>query len=54
MPSATEVFTLSATPVAWVSAALLWTCAGWFLIRMRAPNARAGIGQNTSDAGGWP
>lgn len=41
MPGATDVFTLSATPVAWVSAALLWACAGWFLIRMRAQDARA-------------
>jgi membrane protease YdiL (CAAX protease family) len=41
-PGATDVFTLSATPVAWVSAALLWTCAGYFLIRMRAAPARDG------------
>jgi len=41
-PGATSVFALSASPVAWVSVALLWTCAGYCLIRMRARDARDG------------
>ena len=32
---ATDSFTLSASPVAWLTVALLWLCALYFLIRMR-------------------
>jgi membrane protease YdiL (CAAX protease family) len=34
-PGATDPLTLSASPVAWLTAALLWACAACFLIRMR-------------------
>src|SRR5215510_12058837 len=34
-PGATNTFTLSASPVAWLTAALLWACAGYFLVRMQ-------------------
>jgi CAAX protease family protein len=33
--TATNAFSLSSSRVAWVSVAILWTCAAYFLIRMR-------------------
>jgi len=33
-PGATNPFTLSASPVAWLTVALLWICAAYFLVRM--------------------
>jgi membrane protease YdiL (CAAX protease family) len=33
-PGATSVFALRASPVAWLTALLLWVCAAWFLTRM--------------------
>jgi CAAX protease family protein len=34
VPGATNMFGLSASPVAWLTATLLWICAAWFLARM--------------------
>ena len=35
VPGATNPFTLSSSLVAWLTVAVLWICAGYFLIRMR-------------------
>jgi membrane protease YdiL (CAAX protease family) len=44
VPGATNSFTLSSSVVAWLTAAVLWICAGYLLIRMtsRAPFLRHG------------
>jgi membrane protease YdiL (CAAX protease family) len=34
VPGATDSFALSTSPVAWLTAALLWICAGYFLLTM--------------------
>ena len=34
-PGATNSFSLSASPVAWLTVALLWACAAYFLVQMR-------------------
>ena len=34
-PNATNPWTLSHSLVAWMTVALLWLCAGYFLLRMR-------------------
>lgn len=39
MPGATDPLTLTATPVGWLTVALLWLCAAYFLVSMR----RAGV-----------
>jgi hypothetical protein len=36
VPAATNPFALSASPVAWLTVAGLWICAGYFLVRMSA------------------
>jgi hypothetical protein len=42
VPGATNVFALSASLVAWLTVALLWICAAFFLFRLRtAPSARS-------------
>ncbi|HYU34851.1 MAG TPA: type II CAAX endopeptidase family protein [Thermoanaerobaculia bacterium] len=33
-PGATNPFTLNASPVAWLTVAILWVCAAYFLVRM--------------------
>ena len=35
-PEATDTWALSHSPVAWLTLGLLWICAGYFLVRMRA------------------
>ena len=35
LPGATDPFTLQASPVAWLTVALLWIAAAYFLFRMR-------------------
>ena len=37
---ATNPFALSTSPVGWLTVALLWICAGYFLVRMSGPGAR--------------
>jgi membrane protease YdiL (CAAX protease family) len=40
--TATNAFSLSASPVAWLSVAILWICAVYFLIRMRGVKLQDG------------
>jgi membrane protease YdiL (CAAX protease family) len=35
VPGATNPFTFAGSAVAWITVALLWTCAAWFLFRLR-------------------
>jgi len=35
MPGATSTFGLGASPVGWLTLALLWVCAAFFLLDMR-------------------
>ncbi len=41
-PVASDVFSLSSSVVAWVSAALSWICAAYFLVQMRGVQLRDG------------
>jgi hypothetical protein len=36
VPGATDAFTFSSSVGAWLTVTLLWICAGYFLVRMRA------------------
>jgi uncharacterized protein len=38
-PHATSPWALSHSPVAWLTVAVLWLCAGYFLLRMRRASA---------------
>jgi membrane protease YdiL (CAAX protease family) len=40
VPGANDPFALSTSPVAWLTVMLLWTCAAWFLVRLRASGTR--------------
>lgn len=50
MPGATEPLALTATPVGWLTAALLWICAAYFLVRMRGAGAAAAARTTTQRA----
>ncbi len=43
VPGATQTFGLSASLVAWLTVALLWICAAYFLARMRGWDARGDV-----------
>jgi hypothetical protein len=43
LPHATNTFGLSASLVAWLTVALLWICAAYFLARMRGWDARRDV-----------
>ena len=47
--AATNAFSLSSSLVAWLSVAILWICAAYFLVRMRGVKLQDGW-QATNDA----
>ncbi len=51
VPGATNPFALSSSLVAWLTVALLWICAGYFLVRMRAmrPQERLRLTEHLGD-----
>jgi membrane protease YdiL (CAAX protease family) len=42
-PAAVSAFTLSASAMAWLTTALLWLCAAYFLVRMRGATLQPGL-----------
>jgi membrane protease YdiL (CAAX protease family) len=50
MPGATNTFGLSSSAVAWLTVALLWVCAAYFLVRM--PTTEPQRGREPRDLGG--
>jgi membrane protease YdiL (CAAX protease family) len=53
VPEATNSFTFSSSVVAWLTVTLLWICAGYFLLRMRAQE-RLGLAENLRDVHPFP
>jgi membrane protease YdiL (CAAX protease family) len=54
VPGATDSFSLGASPVGWLTVALLWIAAAYFLVRMRGISVLPGADEASDVPGGIP